>query len=210
MSLRFARRTSALAALAICIGGVSPARARTLEAAAGPAYFVVVGEVTEPDGSQGPLSGELRRIFVERLKQRPDVTLEAPSWLSANAAEMGVQLRRHGVKAYDASVKIQSLTTQVTPLEDDPARATLIVSARVTLFGYSLPERALKIGGDGAATGTVLVATAGAEGAAVRLEREVIDAALQEAMAATATKIQLITVRERAALAEAEPTRRRR
>jgi hypothetical protein len=189
---------SLVLALSLLLATQAHARATVPGERAAPSYFVVVGDVTEPDGSRGALGAEVRRMFVERLKQRPDVTLEAPTWLPTQRAEMIVELHRHGMRAYNASVKILSVKSELAPLPGDPTHGTLTLTARVSIYGHTLAEHALKIGGEGESSGSMPVAVAYMDVARAQLSREVIDAALQEAMTQTATKIQIVAARERA------------
>jgi hypothetical protein len=175
---------------------VAPVEARTpIEAT--PRYYIVVGDVIEPDGSHGALSAEVRRMFVTRLRQRSDVTLEAPSWLPQDSAAQGPALREHAMRAYTASVKIEAIDSEVVPSAKDPTRGMLTLTVRVRMYGQSMPGRALKIGGEGEAESTVPIVLAEADMAKSRLIREVMGAALQEAMELTAEKIEIVAARER-------------
>jgi hypothetical protein len=181
-----------LGLLVLLFGAFAPAAAR-----AEARYYIVVGDVTEPDGGHGVLSTEVRRMFVAGLRARTDVTLDPPGWLPEDVTAQSLALHQHAMRAYNASVKIESVESEITPSPKDPTRGMLTLTARVRIYGQSLPGRALKIGGEGEAQSTVPIILANADAAKARLMREVLGGALQEAMSLSAEKIEIVAARER-------------
>jgi hypothetical protein len=177
--------------LALLIG-----RASAADPKPHPLYYVLVRTVTDPSGAQGPITDEVRALFVERLERRPDVLLEPPEWLPVDGPAMKAQLLRHGMRAYEAHVKIVALHQTVSPGPSGERR--LAVEMRLRLFGNTLPERELKIGGDGEAQSSARVGpSADLPAVQRRLRVEVTRAALDEAIVATVRKIELVAERER-------------
>ncbi len=187
---------------AISASAVEPGRAE-------PRFYVAVQAAVDPSGAQTELTSELRQMFIDKLKRRTDVAVTAPAWLPVDPEAMRVELARRGVHAFDAYLKVDAITETVAPLPRDPSRRLVTVEIEVSLHGNTLPDRILKIGGDGrAATELVIGPSVDANAVRRRLVREVADAAIGEAIAATEEKIALVALREHGASALAAPRRR--
>jgi hypothetical protein len=154
--------------------------------------------VTDPGGGQSAFTEEVRRLFLERLHRRTDVALEPPAWLPTDPAAMSLELARREVRAYEADVQIMSLEQHVAPSPIDPTRRVVSVDIKIRLLGNSLPTRALKIGGTGEASTSVLIGDGiDVEMVQRRLRQEVTNAALDEAIAMTEKKVEMVIRAER-------------
>jgi hypothetical protein len=161
-------------------------------------YYVEVRGSLDPSGKPTPFTEALRERFVDKLRRRGDVALTAPAWLPHDPAAMSLELARRGVRAYEAYVKLLSLTENVGPAPHDPSRRLVSIEIAIGLHGSSIPNQILKIGGEGRASAELVIG-AGVDPATVRarLLHDASEAALNEAIAATEQKIALIVARER-------------
>jgi hypothetical protein len=137
----------------------------------------------------------VKQLFIELLKRRGDVLFETPPWWSHDATAVKAELQRRDMRAYSASVRIQSLRQEVDP---DGARRNLRVAIDLAIFGHTLPDKVLKIGGEAAAETAVGVGEhADLERIKSQMLREVTEAALAKAIAATERKIELVAAQEK-------------
>ena len=168
----------------------------------GARFFVVVQSVSDPTGAESALTAEVRALFITQLQHRADVMLTAPEWLSPKVqkhpAEMKAALAQRKMRAYNASIKIQSLSEKITPIASTPPRRQLEVTIHLSIFGDQLPDRTLKIGGDGEASDSVMVSeTADLTQIKKKLTRTIAEAAIGEAISQTVKKIEIVAERER-------------
>lgn len=160
-------------------------------------FYVAVRGVVDPNG-QPFADAELQTLFTDGLRRRGDTTLTAPAWLPSDAARMRLELARHGMRAYEAYLKVRSLSETIEPLVEDATRRRVTVEIDVQLVGSTLPDHVLKIGGDGNASTTILVGeTVDVAAVTRRLRREVAAAAIDAALAHTEEKLQQLALRER-------------
>lgn len=161
-------------------------------------YYVSVRGVIDPNGEQGGSVEDLRELFSEQLRRRPDTTITQPAWLPVGVAQMRAELAAHHVKAYEAYLKVRALDERVVQLPEDPNRRRVTVEIDVQVVGSTMPDRILKIGGDGAASSTIVIGpTVDASAVVRRMRREVAAEAIQAALLNTEEKIQLVAMRDR-------------
>lgn len=161
-------------------------------------YYVAVRGVIDPNGEQGGSVEDLRELFVDQLRRRPDTTTTQPSWLPTGAAQMRAELASHRVKAYEAYLKVRDLDERVVPLLEDPTRRRVTVEIDVQVVGSTMPDRILKIGGEGSASSTIVIGPSVDATAVVRrMRREVAAEAIRAALINTEEKIQLVAMRDR-------------
>jgi hypothetical protein len=156
-----------------------------------PTFYVSVQSVTDPAGVESAVAEDVKRLFVAQLKRRGEITLVAPANGAPGGPAMKTELKRPGMRAYDASIKIQSIVKRVTRAPEGGRALELAV--RLQIFGNTVPDQALKIGGIGAA-GTIvrLPPTADPELMSKKVLPEVFDAAIKEAIEATLAKIAIV------------------
>jgi hypothetical protein len=154
-------------------------------------YYIVVGHVTNDKGKHDAFTARVRTLFIELLRKRSDIALDAPAWLPTETNAMRAELAKHNVRAYEGSVKIDRLT--VTNKSNQ-----IFVDLKLSLFGVNLPDRLLKFGGSGETITSVRIAVGQDKKAATdKLLDDAIVDALAEAVKATERKIQLVVAEER-------------
>jgi hypothetical protein len=132
-----------LPALALALAfGATPA-------AAAPRYFVVVRGVDEALGVKSGIADEARQLFIAELKKHPELTLEAPPGLPDDPAAMAAALKQRGLHAYEMTLKLLSVGQQLRPPPPGKQYRVLERKIQLSVFGDTLPEKKLAIGGDG-------------------------------------------------------------
>jgi hypothetical protein len=118
-------------------------------AAAAPRYFVVVRGVDEAAGVKSGIVDEAKQLFIAELKKHPELTLEAPAGLPDDAAAMAAALKQRGLHAYEMTLKLLAVSQSLQP--PPPGKQYRVLERRIQLsvFGNTLPDKKLAIGGDG-------------------------------------------------------------
>lgn len=153
---------SLLAKLVVLLG-VPGAMGHAIPASADPShlrYYIIMRGVTDPNGATGPITDEVHRMFVEHLRGRLDIMLEAPAWLPTTPQAISAELARRNVRAYDGYVHIQSLGQRVEPVAGDASRRLVTVDLELQLFGSALPSQSLRLGGVGHASTSLQIGPA--------------------------------------------------
>ncbi len=136
----------ALAALAALAGTASAA----------PRFFVVVRTVDEAPGVKSEMLADARKLFAEELGSRPELTLTPPVELSGDEAELKgdpekyrAALRAHSLRAVELTLKILEVERVTEPPPSGKPFRVLKRSIRLSVFGSTLPDKIMAIGGDG-------------------------------------------------------------
>ena len=141
--------------LALIAAGAT--RAAPADAAPPPRFFVVVRDVEEAPGVRTGLVPEMKALFRENLGRRPELTLAPPPELgAATAAELPADpealraaLRAHKLKAIEVTLRILEITSAVDPPPAGKPFRVLKRGIRLSVFGTTLPDKVMAIGGDG-------------------------------------------------------------
>ena len=163
----------------------APARAATR-------YYVVVRGVDEAAGVDSGIRDEALRLFTEELKHHPELTLEAPAGLPTEPEALKAALRAKKMKALEVTLRILGVTQAVNPPPPGKQYRVLVRGIKLAVFGDTLPDKVLAIGGDGDAQVGVEI------GANANIDKEgkpaLLDAtkeAVKQAVDMTVTKLKL-------------------
>lgn len=173
-------------------------------AAAGPRYFMKLGEVefapgavkvnvphetAAADGAQagGSESGKsaldekagmMARDFLrEALAKRPEVTLELGVPLD-NPEAVKAEVKRKNLRAYELTLRVLRQERAIKPPPPGKSFRLLEQNIRLSLVGVTFPEKLLALGGDGESTVQIEVGNPVNE----RQESEVLTEALKDAI----------------------------
>jgi hypothetical protein len=116
-------------------------------------YFVRVRNVIEAPGVTSNFLEEAKQLFIEELKKHDAITLDWPSDLPKDDSEALIkELRKRKLKAFEVSLKIMEVKQSLDPPPPGKQYRVLQRGIKLAVFGDSLPERVLAIGGDGEST----------------------------------------------------------
>lgn len=121
-------------------------------ASAAAKWYVVVRGVEDADGVKSGIRDEARRVFVDELKKHPELTLEAPPGLPTEPEALEKALVEKKLKALELNLRILSVTQEVSAPGPGKRFQTLLRGIKLSVFGDSLPEKVMAIGGNGDAT----------------------------------------------------------
>jgi hypothetical protein len=120
--------------------------------AAPPKFFVVVRGVDEGEGVHSGVVDEARQLFIAELGRRPELTLTPPAGVEKMPddpeAFQGV-LRAHKMKAIELTLRILEAKASFDPPPPGKSFHQLKRSIRLSVFGTTLPDKVMAIGGDG-------------------------------------------------------------
>jgi len=157
-------------------------------------FYVVVRGVEDGNGVKSNIKEEALAAFKAELAKRPELTTVAPPGLpnGDDPEALHDALVKRGIKALELTLRILSVTQEVKPPAPGKQYRQLVRGIKLSVFGDSIPEKVLSLGGDGEG----MVATE--VGANANLEKEgkplIIDAckeAVKQAVDMTVAKLKL-------------------
>lgn len=159
-------------------------------------YFVVIRAVEESEGVHSKIVPEARALFAAELARHPELTLEAPTELGAlvggdpNAYKNA--LRAHKLKALEVTLRILEVSGSLEPPKEGKPFRVLKRSIRLSVFGTTLPDKVMAIGGDGdAAIAAEIRKTEEEASEGAKLLSEAAKIAITQAVDMTVTKLNL-------------------
>lgn len=148
-----------LLALALAFSTASASRSE----AAPKRFFVMVHEVDEAPGVDSSVKPELKALFIEELGKHPELVMKEAAGMPADPAKdpaaFKAGLHKMGVdRGLELTLRILSVTKSIE--EPQPGKHFRVLKRGVTLsvFGDTVPEKVMAIGGDGDATVGVEIA----------------------------------------------------
>lgn len=123
--------------------------------AAGPAsaakFYVVVRGVEDAQGVNSGIKDEALKVFKDELASHPELTLTPPPGLPSadDPDKLRAALKQRGIKALELTLRILSVTQEVKPPAPGKQYRQLVRGIKLSVFGDSLPDKVLAIGGDG-------------------------------------------------------------
>jgi hypothetical protein len=133
-----------VSAALLVVAGSSPARAAK--------YYVVVRGVDEAAGVSSGIKDEALGLFNAELKKHPELTLEPPPGLPSEPEALKAALAQKKLKAIELTLRILNVSGAVNPPAPGKKFRTLQRGIKVAVFGDTLPDKVLALGGDGDAT----------------------------------------------------------
>jgi hypothetical protein len=115
-------------------------------------YYVVVRGVDEAAGVQSGIKDEALALFTAELKKHPELTLEPPPGLPTEPEALKAALGQKKLKAIELTLRILGVTSAVNPPAPGKKFRVLQRGIKLAVFGDTLPDKVLALGGDGDAT----------------------------------------------------------
>jgi hypothetical protein len=112
-------------------------------------YFVRVRNVIEAPGVSSGFVDEAKQLFIEELKKHPAITLDWPADLPEEQVALVKELRKRKLRAFEVSLKIQDAQKSIDPPPPGKQYRILTRGIKLSVFGDTLPDKVLAIGGDG-------------------------------------------------------------
>jgi hypothetical protein len=174
--------------------------ASTSVSAAPPAkYLVVVRGIEELEGVRSEAVKEVKELFVAALRSHPEFTLDWPSDLPTEPEALKQALRTRKLRAFEVTLRIKDVSRALQPPPPGKQYRVLERGIRLSVFGDTLPDKIMAIGGDGEsriATEIGRQSDETKEGKSLLLEAAKI--AVTQAVDMTVTKLALAAKPERA------------
>jgi hypothetical protein len=114
-------------------------------------YLVVLRGVEEVSGVKSGITDEIKRLFIAELKRHPEFNLDWPSDLPEAGDELAAALKRRKLKAFEVTLRVLSVTRTLEPPPAGKQFRVLGRGIRLSVFGDTVPEKVMAIGGDGEA-----------------------------------------------------------
>lgn len=128
------------------LGGVASANSKPAR------YFVKVRNVIEAPGVQSGFVDQAKVLLGDELKTHEAFTLDWPADLPAEAEgeEALVRaLRKRKLRAFEVTLKILDVKRTLDPPPPGKQYRVLKRGIKLSIFGNTLPDKVLAIGGDG-------------------------------------------------------------
>jgi hypothetical protein len=173
---------SALALMLLC----TPARAGQSK------YYVVVRGVEEAEKAKSGIVDDLKRLFVEEIKRHPELTLDPPPGLPTDPEAMSNELKKRKLRAFELTLKVLDVVREVKPAPTGKQYRVLVRGIKLSVFGDTLPEKVMAIGGDGESqVGSEIGAHENEEKEGKSLLIDASKEAIKQAVDMTVTKLNL-------------------
>ncbi|HEY2743274.1 MAG TPA: hypothetical protein VGL86_01570 [Polyangia bacterium] len=130
--------------LALAILSASPAFAATK-------FYVIVRGVEDANGIKSGIKDEALAAFKAELAKRPELTTVAPAGLPSGDDPEALHdaLVKRNIKALELTLRIMSVTQEVKPPAEGKQYRQLVRGIKLSVFGDSVPDKVLSLGGDG-------------------------------------------------------------
>lgn len=114
-------------------------------------FYVVIRGVEDAEGVKSGIKDEALKVFKDELGHHPELTLTPPPGLPAgdNPDELRSALKAKGLKALELTLRILSVKQEINPPPPGKKFRVLVRGIKLSVFGDSLPDKVLAIGGDG-------------------------------------------------------------
>jgi hypothetical protein len=112
-------------------------------------YFVKVRNVIEAPGVTSEYVDQAKHLLVDELKKHEAFTLEWPADLPEDEEELVKALRKRKIRAFEVTLKIMDVKRALDPPKPGKQYRVLSRGIKLSIFGNTLPDKVLAIGGDG-------------------------------------------------------------
>jgi hypothetical protein len=118
---------------------------------AGGKYYLFITGIDEAKGVQSGIAPELKDLFTAELKKHPEFILEKPAEMPPfdKQEELYHWLKDHKLKAFEVTLKVLSVTRELKDPPPGKQYRVLVRGVKLSVFGDTLPEKVMAIGGDG-------------------------------------------------------------
>jgi hypothetical protein len=130
--------------LALALVAASPAFAATK-------FYVVVRGVEDASGQASAIKDEALKLFKDELASRPQLTTIPPAGLppATDPEALHDALIKRGIRALELTLRIMAVTQEVKPPAAGKQYRQLVRGIKLSVFGDSIPDKVLSLGGDG-------------------------------------------------------------
>ncbi|MCA1663124.1 MAG: hypothetical protein LC659_02415 [Myxococcales bacterium] len=130
--------------LAVALLAASPAFAATK-------FYVVVRGVEDASGQAGAIKDEALKLFKDELASRPQLTTTPPAGLppATDPEALHDALVKRGIRALELTLRIMAVTQELKPPAAGKQFRQLVRGIKLSVFGDSIPDKVLSLGGDG-------------------------------------------------------------
>jgi hypothetical protein len=166
----------------------------SLASAAPAKFYVVVRGVEDGDGVKSGIRDEALKLFKDELGRHPELTLTPPPGLPTTDDHEVLKeaLKAKGLKALEVTLRILTVTQAVNPPPAGKQYRVLVRSIKLSVFGDSLPDKVMAIGGNGESqVGAEIGASADVEKEGKPLLVDAAKEAIKQAVDMTVAKLQL-------------------
>jgi hypothetical protein len=154
--------------------------------------YVVVRGVTEAEGVHSGIVSEALKMFVDELGQHPELTLTPPPGLPSEPEALRAALKQRKLRALEVTLRILAVRSEVNPPPPGKQFRVLVRSIKLSVFGDSLPDKIMAIGGDGESQiGTEIGQHADLENEGKPLLLEATKDAIKQAVNMTVAKLNM-------------------
>jgi hypothetical protein len=163
-------------------------------AAAAPRYYVVVRNIEEATDVKSGATDEVRQLFIAELRRHPELTLERPDGLPAGDDPEALRsvLRSKKLQALELTLRLLQSDRSLSPPEPGKHYSVLRRAIRLAVFGNTLPDKIITIGGDGSSEIAAEIGSRDNEEVeSKKLFLEVTHAAITQAVDMTVAKMKL-------------------
>lgn len=164
-------------------------------ATAAPAkFYVVVRGVEDGEDVKSGIKDEALKLFKDELGRHAELTLTPPAGLPTTDDHEVLKeaLKAKGLKALEVTLRILSVTQQVNPPAAGKQYRTLVRGIKLSVFGDSLPDKVMAIGGNGESqVGAEIGAHADVDKEGKPLLVDAAKEAIKQAVDMTVAKLQL-------------------
>lgn len=114
-------------------------------------FYVVVRGVEDANGVTSNIKDEALRVFKEELAKHPELTTTPPAGLppASDPEALHDALVKRGIKAVELTLRIMAVTQEVKPPAPGKQYRQLVRGIKLSVFGDSIPDKVLSLGGDG-------------------------------------------------------------
>jgi hypothetical protein len=120
--------------------------------AEGVKYLVKVRGVLESPGVTSGFVDEARALFLEELKKHPELTLEWPAGLPEEGEPLKQALKAKKLRAFEMTLKILDVKRGIHPPPAGKQYRVITRGIKLAVFGDTIPDHVMAIGGDGEST----------------------------------------------------------
>ncbi len=114
-------------------------------------FYVVVRGVEDAAGVHSGIKDEALKAFKDELSRHPELTTTLPPGLPSGDDPDALKeaLKAKGIKALELTLRIMAATQELKPPAEGKQYRQLVRGIKLSVFGDSLPDKVLAIGGDG-------------------------------------------------------------
>jgi hypothetical protein len=158
-------------------------------------YFVRVRNVIESPGVQSGFVDQAKALLDDELKKHDAITLDWPADLPSEAdgeEALRKALRQRKLRAFELTLKILDVKRALDPPPPGKQYRILKRGIKLSIFGSTLPDKVLAIGGDGdAQVATEIGKLADVDKEGTNLMTEATKEAVRQAVEMTLGKLDL-------------------